>query len=167
MISRRRFLRTSLLSAAALGVAGLVGRHLSGYTLDGKLAERLRVLSPKEYLILSAVARRVLCGDAADAPDADTVEAALQADIYLRQVPAPLSADVRALLQLFEHTASATSRFTHLSPERQDQVLAAWQSSGLALKRQGFQALRSLCFMGYYRDPRTWPLLGYSGPLKQ
>jgi len=165
MISRRRFLRTSLLGAAALGLAGVVGRHLSGYSLDGATAARLRVLSPKEYLILSAIARRVLASDGPDAPEADLVEAALHADAYLEKVPRALTGDVRSLLQLFEHTATAGSRFTHLPPERQDAVLLAWQSSRFALKRQGFQALRTLCFMGYYRDPRTWPLLGYSGPM--
>jgi hypothetical protein len=164
VLTRRRFLRRTILGAAALGLAGVVGRHLTGYSLDGATQKRLRVLSAKEYLILAAVARRVLAGDG---PDADTLEAALHADAYLANVPEPLTADVRALLHLFEHVASAGSRFTHLPPERQDQVLAAWQSSRLDVKRQGFQALRTLCFMGYYRDARTWPLLGYTGPMKK
>ena len=76
MISRRRFLRSSLLAACALGVAGVVGRHLSGYSLDEKTAQRLKVLSPKEFLILQAIARRVLDGEG---PSADEVEAALHA----------------------------------------------------------------------------------------
>lgn len=161
MISRRRFLRNSLFAAAALGLAGVIGRRLSGYSLDGKTAARLQVLSPKEFLILQAIARRVLAGDG---PSADEVEAAMHADAYLAHVPEPLVDDVRGLLQLFEHLH--TSRFTHMSPIEQDAVLAAWQKSSLALKRQGFQALRTLCFMGYYRDARTWPLLGYTGPMK-
>jgi hypothetical protein len=163
MISRRRFLRTSILGAAALGLAGVIGRHLSGYRVEEKVGARLRVLSPKEYLILAAIARRVLAGDG---PSADEVETALHADEYLLQVPTELVADVRSLLHLFEHAASATSRFTHMNASEQDEVLRAWQASRLALRRQGFQALRTLCFMGYYRDPRTWPMLGYSGPMK-
>jgi hypothetical protein len=160
VISRRRFLRNTFLGAVALGCAGVIGRHLSGYSLDETRAKRLRVLSPKEFLILSAVAGRVLDGDGPR-----DVEAAFAADAYLVHVPAPLADDVRACLQLLEHTASATSRFTHLDAAGQDAALAAWQSSRLAVKRQGFQALRMLCFMGYYRDPRTWPMLGYSGPM--
>ena len=27
------------------------------------------------------------------------------------------------------------------------------------------QALRTLAFVGYWRDERTWPLIGYSGPM--
>jgi Gluconate 2-dehydrogenase subunit 3 len=160
MISRRRFLRTSIFGVAALGLAGVVGRHLGGYAVDDGVARRLKVLSPKEYTILAAIARRVLAGG----PSPDELEAALHADAYLANVPEPLTADVRSLLQLFEH--AHLTRFTRLSPEAQDEVLRAWQSSGLALKRQGFQALRTLCFMGYYRDARTWPMLGYTGPMK-
>jgi Gluconate 2-dehydrogenase subunit 3 len=166
VISRRRWIKTSLWGAAALGLAGVVGRHLSGYSLDAATAARLRALSAKEYLILAAVARRVCAGDGPDAPTPDAVQVALHADAYLANVPEALAADVRALLHLFEHTAHATSRFTHLSPDEQDAVLLAWQKSGWLLKRQGFQALRSLCFMGYWRDPSTWPLLGYTGPMK-
>jgi hypothetical protein len=162
VISRRRFLRTSIFAGVALGLAGAIGRHLSGYSLDEKTAGSLKVLSPKEFLILQAIARRVLAGDG---PSADEVEAAAHADAYLAQVPRPLVDDVRGLLHLFEHLH--TSRFTHMSPDDQDEVLAAWQRSSLALKRQGFQALRTLCFMGYYRDDRTWPLLGYTGPMSK
>jgi hypothetical protein len=160
MTSRRRFLRTSLLGVAALGLAGVVGRHLGGYALDEGVARRLQVLSPKEYLILASIARRVLAGG----PSPDELEVALHADDYLRKVPEALTADVRSLLHLFEH--AHLTRFTRLSAEAQDEVLRAWQTSGLALKRQGFQALRTLCFMGYYRDARTWPMLGYTGPMK-
>jgi hypothetical protein len=160
VLSRRRFLRTTLFGSLALGCAAVVGRHLSGYSLEDAKAKRLRVLSPKEFLILSAVAARVLDGDGPR-----DVEAALSADAYLAHVPAALSGDVRACLQLLEHTATATSRFTHLDAAGQDAVLAGWQSSRFAVKRQGFQALRTLCFLGYYRDPRTWPMLGYSGPM--
>jgi hypothetical protein len=31
--------------------------------------------------------------------------------------------------------------------------------------RAGFQALKGLVMMGYYRDPRTFRILGYKGPL--
>jgi hypothetical protein len=30
--------------------------------------------------------------------------------------------------------------------------------------RAGFQAMKSLVMMGYYRDARTFSILGYGGP---
>ena len=168
-MNRRRFLRTSLAGAALLGGAAVVGRHLSGYHLDPVVARKLRVLSPKEYLVLRAAARRLCAADGPDAPDPDALDVALFADAYLAKVPAPMQSDVKALLQLLEHGSvlfrASISRFTHLSPEAQDATLADWQESRLAVRRQGFQALKTLALLGYYRHDATWPLLGYTGPM--
>jgi hypothetical protein len=30
--------------------------------------------------------------------------------------------------------------------------------------RGGFEGLKALLFMGYYRDARTWRVIGYDGP---
>jgi D-cysteine desulfhydrase len=168
VISRRRFLRVGLWGGALLGSAALLGRQLSGYPVDAALAARLRVLSPKELTILAAVARRLVAPDARDAPGADDVGVALFVDGYLQKLPPSLASDVRALLQLVEHGSGPFrlrgSRFTRMSGDEQDAALRDWQTSRLLVRRQGFLALRTLAFMGYYRDPRTWPLLGYSGP---
>jgi hypothetical protein len=124
-----------------------------------------RALSAKELVVFSAAARRILAPDGPGAPSPDELEVALFVDGYLAQLDEPLRADVRALLHLFEHTASVTTRFTQLSATAQDRVLAGWQASRLAVRRQGLQALRTLAFLGYYRDARTWPMLGYTGPM--
>jgi hypothetical protein len=167
--TRRRFLRAGLVGAVLLGGAAVVGRSVSGYHLDDATARRLRILSPKEFLILQAVARRVLAPDAADAPSADQVEAALAVDAYLAKLPTPMVRDVRALLHLVEHGSSlfrlGGTRFTRLSAAEQDATLTDWSRSSLTVRRRGFQALRTLSFLGYWRDDRTWPLIGYSGPM--
>jgi len=167
-VNRRRFLRTTLLGGALLGVAATVGRHLSGYTLDPSIAGRLRVLSNKEFLIFSAAARRLLATDGPDAPDADTVGVALFVDRYLENLDPALSGDFRALLQLLEHGTVifrlSGSRFTHQSALEQDATLDDWAHSRLTVRRRGFQALKTMALLGYWRDDRTWPLIGYSGP---
>jgi hypothetical protein len=169
VISRRRFLRTSLWGGALLGSAALVGRHLSGYHLDPAVAAQLRALSPKELLIFSAVARRMLAPDARGAPSADEVQAALFVDGYLTKLDEGSRADVRALLHLVEHGSGlfrvTFSRFTHMSAEQQDATLADWEKSRMALRRRGFQALKTMAMLGYWRDDRTWPLIGYTGPM--
>jgi hypothetical protein len=77
--------------------------------------------------------------------------------------------ELRALLQLVEHGATvfrgAATRFTRMSPAEQDATLRDWERSSLTLRRRGFQGLRTLCFLGYWRDDRTWPLIGYTGPM--
>ena len=169
MISRRGLLRAGLGGALVVSGAALVARSFGGwggaYRLDDAKAARLRALSPKEYLVLQAVARRVCATDEPDAPSADAVDAALAADAYVAQLPLPIQEEVRALLQLVEHGASLTSRFTRLPADAQDAALRGWQQSSLTVRRRGFQALKTLALVGYWRDDRTWPLLGYSGPM--
>ena len=169
MLTRRGFLRAGLVGGVLLGGAAIVGRSLSGYHLDPAVANRLRALSPKEYLVMQAVARRVLAPDAADAPSPDSIDVAGAVDVYVAKLPPAVQRDVRGLLQLVEHGSSLfrghVARFTHLGPEEQDATLADWQRSSLTVRRRGFQALRTLAFLGYWRDDRTWPLLGYSGPM--
>ena len=169
MLTRRGFLRAGIAGTLLLGGAVVVGRSLSGYRLDDATAKRLRALSPKEYLVMQAVARRVLAADGDDAPSPDAVDVAGAVDAYVAKLPAAVQRDVRALLQLVEHGSSffrgRVARFTHLSPAEQDATLADWQRSSLTVRRRGFQALRTLAFVGYWRDDRTWPLIGYSGPM--
>jgi hypothetical protein len=165
VISRRRFLRVGLVGGVLVGGAALLGRRLGGYRLDAGIAAELRVLSPREYAILAAVARRIVAADGDDAPSADAVACALAVDRYLSRLPVPLQRDVRGLLLVFEHGSSVSSRFTRMSPAEQDATLAAWETSSLTLKRRGFQALRTLAFLGYWRDERTWSVIGYTGPM--
>ena len=169
MLTRRGFLRAGIAGTLLLGGAAVVGRSLSGYHLDPAIARRLRVLSPKEYLVMQAVARRVLAADGDDAPSPDSVDVAGAVDTYVAKLPSAVQRDVRGLLQLVEHGSSLfrghVARFTHLGAAEQDATLVDWQRSSLTVRRRGFQALRTLAFLGYWRDDRTWPLIGYSGPM--
>ena len=57
------------------------------------------------------------------------------------------------------------SRFTRLPPEDQDKVLGSLEAHPSELLRGGFDGVKALLFMGYYRDARTWSVIGYDGPL--
>jgi hypothetical protein len=166
-VNRRRFLRLSLGGSALLFAAGVLGRHLGGYSVPELTRNKLVAFSLKEYAIFRAVAARIVDGAGDSAPTADELEVALRVDAYVSQMPPPIRGDISALLQLLEHSSAIFSRFTALSPEAQDAALRAWESSRLDVRRQGFQALRSLAFMGYWRHDRTWPLIGYTGPIKK
>lgn len=51
-------------------------------------------------------------------------------------------------------------RLTRLDPAARRRFLVRLSGYGglLALASRG---IRDLCFLGWYQDPRTWPLLGY------
>ncbi len=171
-MTRRRLLRLSLLSGVALTAAGglLGGEWLAAprrYAVPPGVRGKLRALSAKEYRLLAAVAARILDGVEPALRDGGG-GVALWADGYVAGLPAEMQGDVRALLQLFEHAPAFSghfSRFTALPAEAQDAVLRDWAESGLALRRQGFQALKSLCCLAYYQDPRSFAAIGYSGPM--
>ena len=83
-------------------------------------------------------------------------------------MPAPMRRDLSRVLLYLEQVAPLTvglaSRFTRLSPADQDRVLGALEMSSVVLLRGAFSGMKSLVFMGYYRDPRTWRVIGYDGP---
>lgn len=157
-MTRRRLLQLSLLGG--LGVLGLGGEALGLWSGGAYVAvPGLAVLSPKEAAVLGAAARRVV-----GVADVDVGAVIRFADSYLAQLDEALSSDVRALLLLLEHSpplSGRRGRFTHLPPEAQDAVLRGWQGSALSLRRQGFQALKSLCCLGHYQDPRSFAAIGY------
>ena len=83
-------------------------------------------------------------------------------------MPIRLRRDFRSFLRFVEQLAPLgagfASRFTKLAPEDQDKVLASLEAHSNELLRGGFDAVKAALFMGYYRDPRTWSILGYEGP---
>jgi hypothetical protein len=173
VISRRSFLRAGIIGSALGGGAVLIGRQLTGYSLDAEVGAKLRAFSAKEFLIMQAIARRLLAADERgkqDAPSAEHVGVALFVDSYVARLPVAIANEVRTLLHLVEHGGVLfrlrPTRFTRMVEAEQDATLADWQDSRLSARRRGFQALRTLAFLGYYRDARAWPLVGYSGPVR-
>jgi hypothetical protein len=128
------------------------------------------VLSPWQYVVVQSVARRIAAPDREDAaiPTTDETDVAGFVDRYVARLPRPLRRDLLRALAFVEHLAplgvGLASRFTRLSASDQDRVLASLESSDQDLLRGAFDGLKSLVFMGYYRDPRTWRILGYDGP---
>jgi len=84
-------------------------------------------------------------------------------------MPPRVRRDFGRFLAYLEHLAPVrtgfVSRFTKLDPDAQDRVLGATEASSNALLRAGFDGMKSLVLMGYYRDARAWSIVGYDGPL--
>jgi hypothetical protein len=76
--------------------------------------------------------------------------------------------DFGAGLMLFEYGAFVIgwnfARFTRLGPEAATDYCARWQSGG-DIQRGLFGALKQIVCMSYWREPATWPAIGYEGPV--
>ena len=170
--TRRRFLQGGV-AVGALAVLGsaVAFFRMRGYSLPAGHAA-CQALEVWEFVFVRDAARRIAApdreGDPA-IPSPDDVDVAGFVDAYVARLPAPLQRDLSRFFAYAEHVAPAlagfASRFTRLAPAEQDRVLAAIEASDENLLRGGFAGLKSLVFMGYYRDPRTWTILGYPGPL--
>lgn len=167
-VSRRRLVRLGVGGALVLGIGGTLAFQTSGYEVSAEIAARLEALSPKEFLIVSALAARILRRDADDLPLPEEVDAALTIDALVSQLDEANRRDLLRLLHALEHalplSVGVPSRFTRASAEDQDAVLRAMSESSVGLLRGAFSALKSLCVMAYFSHPLSWGAIGYDGP---
>ncbi len=167
--NRRRFLKyvggALLLASAGVGVL-----RTRGYSVSPEREATLKSLSPWQLIVVQHAARRIAAADDVTpaAPSPDDLDVAGFVDAYIARLPATVRRDLLRLLAYVEHLAPIargySSRFSRLGPDDQDGVLANLEASDQSLLRGGFAGLKALVFMGYYRNPSTWKILGYDGP---
>ncbi len=165
-LPRRRVVKAAVAAGlvAAGGVVAVV--RTRGYEAPGRA---LVAVSPWQYAVLQHVARRFCAPDRDGVPDADAIDVAGFCDRWIAEMSPVTRKDLLGLLGYVEHVLPVTCglgrRFTALPVEAQDRALSALERSSVDLLRGGFQGLKALIFLGYYRDPRTWSIAGYDGPL--
>jgi hypothetical protein len=170
--TRRRFLKGAVVGGVLLATGSLVALvRTRGYDVAPERAAKLQALSVWQLIFVEQAARRICAADRPEdegIPSADDVDVAGFVDGYIARMPAPLRKDLLRFLAYVEHMAplgvGCSSRFTRLGSADQDRVLASVESSSSDLLRGGFDGLKACVFMGYYRDARTWTILGYDGP---
>jgi hypothetical protein len=164
-MTRRGFLKRGLLGGLVLTVGGGLGLGLWPSRKDAVPKRWLKVLDERRFAVLAAVTARTV-----RAPGADPVEIVHRVDEYLALQTPEVQKDVKQLILLFENALAGLifdgrpKPFTRLSPEAQDDVLRAWASSKIAVRRVGYQALRKLTLSAHYSQPSTWQSVGYPGP---
>jgi hypothetical protein len=163
-LSRRAFV---VGAASATTCAGLGAWRGCWYPGAGAFAG-LRVLSPRQGVIMAAVADAVLPDEAAR--DAETVRGHVAAiDEFLVGLPAGNLDDLDRLCVVLEHATlpfgGHLRRFSSLSRAARREVLADWRAAGRADRRLGFRSLKAIVFLAWYRTPEAWAGAGYEGPI--
>ncbi len=104
------------------------------------------------------------------APTPAAVDVAGKADAFLAPLDAASAKDLKQLLALFDSalfslfTGGPPHPFTQLGAPEQDAQLKTWQTSRLAIRRTGYQAMKRLCCAIYFGAPETYASIGYPGP---
>jgi hypothetical protein len=162
--TRRGFLQLAGTSASLVALAELRALPAAAVATPGG-----PFFAPPEAEVLTQVVERLVASDDREAPAVRDTETMTTIERVCGGLGASVTAPLPWLLRavefgpiLFDWTPS---RFTRLDAKGQDAALRGWMTSRLALRRQGFQALRNLAFLGYYTQPATWPGIGYAGPL--
>jgi len=166
-LSRRTVLRYGL-GGALLLAAGGTGLALQT-TAPREPRAPLQVLDARTYAILAAVADRI-APERDGFPAASELQVAEKIDALLATSDPALGAEVKQVLLLLENALAGfvfdgrARPFTKLAPEAQDEVLRAWQSSALHVRRTAYNALHGLCAAAYYASPAIYARVGYPGP---
>jgi hypothetical protein len=162
--SRRTFLGTGALGAAALAAGGWL-RYGAGMRGSGALDGDARD-------IVSAMVPAFLAGALPDdARRADAVRETV--DAVVRTVAGLPPQAQTELAQLFALLALAPTRvamtgpwqpWERASPADVDAMLRRWQSSRVDLLRSAYDGLHQLILAAWYGNARAWPAIGYPGP---
>jgi hypothetical protein len=167
--SRRSLLKRGLLGGALLAVGGAGFLALRGGKRLPPPPEGLRVFSQEQYAVLDALAHRMV-GTLPGWPTGEAVGVALAVDRIAERAEPSVQAELKQLLGLFENALSGfffggwVRPFTSLDAAAQDKVLEEWRDSRIAIRRTGYNALRTLVLAGYFQSPLTWKPMGYPGP---
>jgi hypothetical protein len=171
LIGRRRFLRETLFGTAALGAAPLLPSLAMRGEVPQEIARRLEFFSEGEYLVVSAVAERLIGNVPGESSPEDRIDAALRADQFLSGEDPEIQDQIHLLLSVFNSAITAIlfdfkfSRFLTMNAADQGSYLEGWMTSSIGFRRTGFQALKRLCMSIYYTDARSWEAIGYQGML--
>jgi hypothetical protein len=168
MISRRTFITTGILGAAALATAHwLRGPHAPpGDTT-------LRVLDADAQAILSAIVPVMLAGalpDAAGARRQAIADPVRGIDIAVSGLPPSAQDELRQLFAMLAlpparlAIARVSEPWVRASEADVRACLDRFRGSSLLLLRSAYGALHQLTFAAWYGNPASWDRIGYSGP---
>ncbi|MCG8436793.1 MAG: hypothetical protein MI751_01770 [Pseudomonadales bacterium] len=165
-LSRRGFLRTSVLAGAALssGCSSLFGRREAPETLQ------YHSLTPDEVEVITRLTEVMLPAESYGLPSSTTVVPTVEnIDMMAQRLPKQ-TRDLMGLgIWVFNNRPMVSfkfSKFTSLSDEKALAYVDAMQE-GTFFERGLMTTLKALVALNYWRDERTWPGLEYHGPVTE
>jgi hypothetical protein len=169
-LSRRRFLKAALWATAgvAAGVAGGFAL-LRRSPLDAlPVPAGLLHLSPAHYRLFDHLAQ-VLLPTTGALPLAAAIPVARNVDAILGALEPDVRKQLGIGLSLLDNAAvfSHGKRLVDLEPAAAQQFLSDWVNSSTLPKRALGLVASKLTHTGYWIDARTWPALGFDGPVSK
>jgi hypothetical protein len=167
--SRRQFLKQTAFGVVALSASRFMPTTVQDPHLPADIGNQLLFFSPKEYLIVQAVAERMIGKLDDRTPDASQLGVALRADKFLSEADPEIQEQFHQLLTVFNAPAFTFlfdfrfSSFINMRPDDQDSYIEDWMTSILAFRRTGFQALKRTTLSMFYTEPRSWKEIGFEG----
>lgn len=165
--SRRSFLKTGLLGAAAIAAAG------TGYlVLHPTPAPAPCVFDDAAKSVFSAIIPVLLAGAMPSGTDA-IPQAIARTQTAVNSLPLTTQKEIADLLKLMQ-LGPARRLLTGIErdwgaagPEQIRDFLQAWRTHRSPTLQSGYLALHDLVLGPWYGDESTWERIGYPGPIKE
>jgi len=165
-LSRRRFLKVSLVAGGAILGAG--GGGLLALRGRAPKVEGLRVLDAHEYRTLQSLVEVMLPSTIAIPIDAASMDLPRAFDTFLADEPEQNVKDLQKALVLIEFGPLAFDKklttFSRLDPAERSEHWQDWAVSDSLLRRQVSIAMRKFFNLVYFDHEQVWPHIGYPGP---
>jgi hypothetical protein len=165
-LSRRRFLKVSLVAGGAIlsaGGGGLLALRGRAPKVDG-----LRVLDAHEYRTLQSLVEVMLPRTDAIPIDATSMDLPRAFDDFLADEPQHNVKDLKKALVLIEFGPLVFDKklttFSRLDVAERTKHWNEWALSDNLLRRQVTIAMRKFFNLVYFDHEEVWPYIGYPGP---
>jgi len=167
-LDRRGFLKASAATAGVLSAASAMVMSGCDSHDESLIPKGVRptTLTLREFAVLSAFVDRIVSPEPGW-PTAEDTHLAQRIDRELQFHQAKMIEDTRQALLLIEFGGVLHlefSRFTRRDAAGRDARLVD-MSTGHDLEKQAFISLRLIAVFFHYTDEKTWPHIGYTGPL--
>lgn len=165
-LSRRRFLKVSLVAGGAILGAG--GGGLLALRGRAPGVEGLRVLDAHEYRTLQSLVEVMLPKTNAIPVDTASMDLPRAFDAFLADEPKQNVRDLQKALVLLEFGPLAFDKklttFSRLDAAERSEHWNEWAVSDNLLRRQVSIAMRKFFNLVFFDREEVWPHIGYPGP---